>query len=234
MLVHDLLVVAYPVILRAWLYLRHPYIPKPNGRCRFAGAIFYIEADDYQEITALLDEQGNVVTTSLITSDAEIESYGFELEGEWHVTDALALTGNFGYTNAEYTDFARLEAAEVIGNPVKLVPEYDANIAALFRHPSGFFVRGEINFIGETALDEGNRTGFTANAVDTQEAVEMYGLQAGYEAENWTLRVFGENLSDVRRVNGTGFPNAVLPFDGLLYASIDTPRTVGLELTVRY
>lgn len=205
-----------------------------DGRGRLAGAVFYIEADNYQEITVLLDEKGNVLTTSLIGSDAEIESYGFEIEGQWDITETFMLTGNFGFTNAEYTDFARLEATQVIGNPVKLIPEYDVNIAARYQHPSGFFVRGEINSIGETALDEGNRAGFTANALDIQEAVETYGVQAGYESENWSIRVFGENLSDERRINGSGFPNAVLPADGLLNASIDTPRTIGLELTIRY
>ncbi|MEM9227928.1 MAG: TonB-dependent receptor, partial [Verrucomicrobiota bacterium] len=193
-----------------------------------------IDAENYQEITALLDEQGNVISTSLIASDAAIEDYGFEVEGNWYLTQTLSLTGNLGVTEAEYKEFSRLEAAQVVGNPVKLIPQYDANLALRYQHPSGFFLRGEVNFIGETPLDEGNRTGFTANALDTQEAVEFYGVQAGYETESWSLRVFGDNLTDVRRVNGTGFPNAVLPFDGLLNASIDTPRTLGVEVVLRW
>ncbi|MEM9316451.1 MAG: TonB-dependent receptor, partial [Pseudomonadota bacterium] len=217
-----------------WSYELGARWKSASGRARLAGAVFYIDAENYQEITALLDEQGNVISTSLVASDAAIENYGFELEGHWNISDLLTLTGNLGVTEAEYKEFSRLEASEVVGNPVKLIPEYDANIALRYQNPSGFFVRGEVNFIGETPLDEGNRTGFTANALDTQEAVEMYGMQAGYETELWSLRVFGENLSDVRRVNGTGFPNAVLPFDGLLNASIDTPRTVGVEVTVRW
>lgn len=50
--------------------------------------------------------------------------------------------------------------------------------------------------IGEAALDEGNRTRFTADALDTQQAAEIYGLQVGYEAEDCSHRVFGENVSD--------------------------------------
>ena len=204
------------------------------GNARIAGAVFFIEADNYQEITVLQDEMGNILSTSFIASDAAIESFGFELEGHWDVTDTFKLTGNVGLTEAEYTDFGRAEAALVVGNPVKIIPQYDANIAARYAHPSGIFLRAEVNFIGETALDEGNRTGFTANAIDTQSAVEMINLQAGYEADSWTLRLFAENLTDVRRLSGSGFPNAVFPNDGLLNGSLDRPRTIGAELSFQY
>ncbi|MEM1411277.1 MAG: TonB-dependent receptor [Pseudomonadota bacterium] len=205
-----------------------------DGRAFLAGAVYYIEADNYQEIAALLDEEGNVVSTSFIGSDAGIENYGFEVEGRWALDERWSLSGNFGWVDAEYTEFGRGQAENVVGNPVKLIPDYDANLALRYAHPSGFFIRGEINFIGEMALDEGDRSGFTANAIDTQEAVELYGVQVGYEAERWSIRAFGENLTDVRRVGGTGFPNAVLPNDGLLYAAIDPPRIVGVELAFRY
>lgn len=206
----------------------------PDAKAFLAGAVFFIEAENYHEISALLDDQGNIVSTSFISSDAAIESSGFELEGQWTPTRHFTLTGNLGVVNSEYTDFGRGEAAEVVGNPVKLIPEYDANLAARYAFDNGFFVRGEINFIGETALDEGNRTGFTANALDTQKAVEMYAVQIGYEAETWSVRLFGENLTDIRRISGGGYPSAFFPSDGLLYGAIDAPRIAGVELSAKY
>ncbi|MEM9375953.1 MAG: TonB-dependent receptor [Pseudomonadota bacterium] len=217
-----------------WSYEAGLKWQSPDASAFLAGAIFFVDAENYQEIAALLDEAGNVVSTSFIGSDAAIESYGFEIEGQWTPTDQLLLTGNLGVVNSEYTDFGRGEASEVIGNPVKLVPEYDANLAARYEFESGLFVRGEINFIGETALDEGNRTGFTANAVDAQGAVEMLSLQLGYETDQWAVRLFGENLTDERRISGGGFPNAFFPTDGLLYGAIDSPRVIGVELSASY
>ncbi|MEM7678697.1 MAG: TonB-dependent receptor, partial [Myxococcota bacterium] len=214
-----------------WSYEVGAKWQSPDRKAFVSGAVFFIEADNYQEIAALLDDEGNVVSTSFIGSDAAIESYGFELEGQWEPTESLLLTGNFGFVESEYTDFARGDADAVIGNPVKLVPQYDGNLAARYQLANGLFLRGEVNFIGETPLDEGNRTGFTANAVDTQDAVAIFGLQAGYEAETWAFRVFAENLTDERRISGAAFPNAFFPTDGLLYGAIDSPRVVGVELS---
>lgn len=205
-----------------------------DSRAFIAAAAFFIEADNYQEIAALIDDAGNVVSTSFVGSNAGIESYGFEIEGYWEPLDGLTFTGNFGYIDATYTDFAGLGGDSVIGNRVKLIPEYDANIAARYQHPSGFFVRGEINFLGDTPLDEGARTGFNLNAIDTQEAVEMLGAQIGYQSDSWSARIFGENLTNERRISGAGFPNAVFPVDGILYGAVDAPRIVGFEITFDY
>ncbi|MEM9759225.1 MAG: TonB-dependent receptor [Pseudomonadota bacterium] len=217
-----------------WSYELGAKWQSEGGDAFLAGAVFFIEADNYQEIAALLDEAGNIVSTSFVGSDAAIESYGFEIEGRWEPTAELTFTGNLGWVESEYTDFARGNADQVVGNPVKLIPQFDANLSARYVHSSGFFIRGEINFIGDTALDEGDRSGFTAGAIDSQEAVEMCGLQLGYEADTWALRLFGENLSDERRISGTGFPNAVFPTDGMLYGSIDSPRIVGVEFSLNY
>lgn len=206
----------------------------PGQKAFLAVSAFFIETENYQEISALVDDEGNILSTSFIGSDAAIESYGFEIEGQWVPFDGLTLTGNLGVVEAEYTDFARARAENVIGNPVQLIPAYDANLAARYQHSSGWFARAEINFIGETALDTGDRTGFNLNAVDTQESVEIIGLQLGYETDIWTARFFAENLTNVRRISGAGFPNAFFPADGLLYGAVDAPRVIGLELTFTY
>jgi len=205
----------------------------PDGRARGSAAIFYIEADNWQEISALEDEQGNVVSTSFISTRAAIESQGFEIEGSWQPFDNLLLTANLGIVEADYTDFAESDA-QVIGNPVKLVSEYDGNIAARYEWAGGWFVRGEVNLLGDTPLDEGNREGFDVNALDTQEAVEIYGLQAGYDGERFSALVFVDNLTDERRISGAAFPTTFFPSDGVLYAAVDAPRVVGLELGFDY
>lgn len=204
-----------------------------SRRTSLAAAIFYLEADNWQEITALEDEQGNVISTSLVTSRAAIENKGFELEGRSQLTSSLLFTANLGVVDASYTDFAGLGADQVIGSKVKLIPEYDGNVALRWQSSTGWFVRGELNFLGETPLDEGIRQGFDANAVDTQGAVEMLGLQLGWESDRYAVRLFGENLTNERRFSGGAFPNAVFPTDGLLYGPLDAPRVIGLELNAQ-
>lgn len=205
-----------------------------DRRVRLAAAAFLIQADGWQEITALEDEQGNVVSTSLITSLAAIENRGLELEGRYEPVDGLTFVGNVGFVDAEYTDFAGRGAELVIGNPVKLIPEYDANLAVRYQLPSGWFVRGEANLLGDTPLDEGRRQGFDADALAVQEAVAILGLQVGYDAFPFSARLFVENLTDQRRISGAAFPNAFFPADGVLYAAVDAPRVFGVELSMSW
>ena len=217
-----------------WSYEIGARWQSPDRSAFLSGAIFFIETENFQEINDLVDENGNVASTSFIGSTAATESYGFEIEGQWTPTDQLTFTGNLGIIEAEYTDYAEATAADVVGNPVKLVPEYDANIAARYEHPSGFFVRGEVDFVGETALNEGAQR-FVVNVEDNiQDAVTRLGLQVGYEADNWSLRVFGENLTDERRVSSIGNPGAFFITDGILYGVFEQPRVVGVELGVNY
>ncbi|MEM1191467.1 MAG: TonB-dependent receptor plug domain-containing protein [Pseudomonadota bacterium] len=203
-----------------------------DRRKSFSTAVFYLEADNWQEITALEDEEGNVISTSIVTSRAAIESMGIEFEGRVQFDHGLLLTANLGLIDADYTDFAGQGADQVIGGPVKLIPDYDGNVALRWAFAGGWFLRGEVNLIGEMALDEGIRQGFDANALATQEAVEIYGLQLGWEGERFSARLFAENLTEERRFSGGAFPNAFFPNDGLLYGAIDAPRVVGLELNL--
>lgn len=203
-------------------------------RFRLGASAFLIEADGWQEITALEDEQGNVISTSLITSSAAIENRGLELEGRYEPVDRLTFVGNIGYVDAEYTDFSGRGAELVVGNPVKLIPKYDANLALRYEFPNGWFIRGDATLLGDTPLDEGRRQGFDANAIAVQDAVAMYGLQVGYNAFPFSARLFVENLTNERRISGAAFPNAFFPADGVLYAALDAPRVLGLEMSMNW
>lgn len=76
---------------------------------------------------------------------------------------------------------------------------------------------------------------FVVNVEDNvQDAVTKLGLQVGYEADNWSLRVFGENLTDERRVSSIGNPGAFFITDGILYGVFEEPRIMGVELGIRY
>ena len=208
----------------------------PKRGLRTAAAIFFIEASNWQEITGVFTEDGQVGSTSFITSVASIESFGFEVEAEWQATEALTLTGNLGYVDAEYVDYAEAEP-DVVGNPVKYIPEYDGNLAIRYEWDSGWFVRAEADFLGRLPLNEGNfgnleRLGIIG--IQTQSATQVFGFQVGYSRGPFLLRFFGENVTDERRFSGLGFPNGVFPTDGILYAPVDVPRVFGLEMEIRY
>ncbi|MEM1187804.1 MAG: TonB-dependent receptor [Pseudomonadota bacterium] len=197
----------------------------PNARGYLNFAAFYIESDNWQEVQVLFDDEGRVVSTAFISADASIESIGFEIETLYSFTPNLKLTAAYGYADANYRDFQVSETENLDGNSVKLVPEYDANIALRYESSSGFFCRGELSRTGDTPLNE--------RASSVQESVTVVNLQAGYEGDAFSLRLFAENLTDERVFTGLAFPNTAGD-DGNEYAPLGPPRIVGVELELNF
>ena len=72
-----------------------------KDRGRLYGAVFYNMIDDLQREVNFPDEELGLV--QLIRNTADVEIYGFELDGLFAITENLLLTGSAGYVNPEYT-----------------------------------------------------------------------------------------------------------------------------------
>ncbi|WP_241093469.1 TonB-dependent receptor [Xanthomonas sp.] len=197
-----------------------------QGRGHVGGALFHITSDNWQEIQLATDANGRPVSSDYVGSDASIRSRGAELEGVYELFPGFTLTGNVGYVDAEYTRLWASAEENLAGNRVKLTPHYTGYLAARYQHASGIFARVESAFTGSSALDERNRA--------YQPAVAILGLQLGYEQGPWTGRIFVQNLTDRRRVNGLIFDNLAFGRDGNYYGPIDSPRVVGAEMGYRF
>ncbi len=209
-----------------WSYEVGFRVRSPDRRFSASGAVFLIQSDNWQEIRVLADEEtGRLVSSDFIGSSSSIESKGFELEASYRPNKALTLAANFGLSHARYT-YLFDGLVDHSGNRVKLVPDYDSTISVRYETPFGLFARGEVNFIGKMALDETN--------IAMQDAVTLLNLQLGLERETWSLRLFGENLTNVRRFSGLAFDNLSFGFDGTKYAPLEAPRIVGIELETRF
>ena len=198
-------------------------LPDNRGYVNIAG--FYIESDNWQEVQVLVNDQGQIVSSAFIAARASIESAGFEIETAYDITDNLKFTAAFGYTDASYRDFQVSATENLRGLPVKLVSEFDGNIALRYETDGGIFGRGEVSLTGRTPLDE------RSNAV--QGSVAVINLQAGYEGERYAIRFFAENLTNRRIFSGLAFQNAAGD-DGNLYAPLDAPRVIGLETELNF
>jgi iron complex outermembrane receptor protein len=62
----------------------------------------------------------------------------------------------------------------------------------------------------------------------------MYGLQVGLERQRYSVRLFGENLSNERRMSGLAVENLAFGSDGNYYGPLDAPRIVGLEMEAKF
>ncbi len=197
-----------------------------DRRWRASGAIFHITSDNWQEVQIATDATGRPVSSDFIGSDASIRSRGVELEASWQASDAFSVDAHIGYVDAEYKDLQISETLNVRGQSIQFVPEYDGGIALRYELASGFFVRAEAGFTGETAL--------RARGDAVQGAVETLGFQVGYEGDRFAARIFGENLTNERRASGLAIENLAFGTDGIFYAPLDAPRIFGFELEARY
>ncbi len=188
---------------------------------RLSGAVFYINSDNWQEIQIAYDERSRPISSDYISSDAAIRNIGAEVEGHWQVSDELSFDGHIGYVNAKYRDLQLDETLNVRGQPIQFVPEYDGGLSIRYQASTGFYIRGEAGFTGKAAL--------RSRGDIFQGAVTTYGLQLGYEASDYAVRLFGDNLTNERIANGLAIENLAFGTDGLYYAPLNSPRVIGLE-----
>jgi len=198
----------------------------PDKNLRMSGAVFYITSDNWQEIQIATDAQGRPVSSDYIGSNASIRSQGIELEGRWSVNQSFAIDAHIGITNAEYDRLQLDESTDAKGNSVQFVPDYDAGLAFRYEWDSGFYARLEASFIGDMSL--------RARGDAIQKSASLFGLQLGYLTEYANYRLFVENLTDKRRASGLAIENLAFGTDGLFYAPLDAPRTIGFEVEFNY
>ena len=197
-----------------------------DGRGHVGGALFHIRSNNWQEIQVATDANGRPISSDYVGSDASIRSRGAELEGTYAIAPGLTLVANAGYVDARYTRLWATAQENLAGKRVKLTPHYTGYLAVRYQHASGVFARVESAFTGSSALDERNRA--------FQPSVAILGVQAGYEQGAWSGRVFVQNLTNKRRINGLIFDNLAFGRDGNYYGPIDTPRVLGAELSYRF
>ncbi|MEM9758848.1 MAG: TonB-dependent receptor [Pseudomonadota bacterium] len=214
-----------------------------DGKGYLNASLFYIESDGWQEVQLLTDpETGSITTPTFLSSDADIVSQGFEIETAYRPIGNLKLSMSLGYTDAEYQDFefeigVRGQVAQIedlSGSQVKLVPEYDLNLAALYDFSWGGYARAELYRQGDMPLEERSRELDPATGRAVQKAVTRYNLYAGYENNRYSISLFAENITDERVVSGLAFQNLFFGFDGTFYGPLDAPRIIGIQFEARY
>lgn len=156
--------------------------------CNFNGVLraFWNEIDDYQ-----LNVQNPLSTDFVIVNADEVRARGIEAEVQWQPIDDLLLHGSFGWTDADFRDYTDpFTGAVHNGNNVPFIPDFTASAGFRYNLPGGFFVAANVRGADDTYYDAANSGAFM------QDAYWIWGAQAGYEAENWSVTVFGRNLFD--------------------------------------
>ncbi len=165
-----------------WTYVGGFNFQTADGNLTLNGAAFFSEYSDFQDQVFVNSVEG------VFVANADLEVYGFEVDGTYEPIDNLTIIGGVAYAKSEYTDYMVPELGDLAGNQLPLVPEWDYNLAARYEHESGLFIQPELS--GATDLFV-----TAANNVEL-DGYTIYNLRAGVKFDKYTVTAFVENLTD--------------------------------------
>ncbi|MBF8291533.1 MAG: TonB-dependent receptor [Steroidobacteraceae bacterium] len=211
-----------------------------DNRVRFNGSVFYYEIKD-QQLSAI-GGAGNLV--QLVNADKGT-GMGFDLEGEFLLTDRLLVTAGLSYTDTEIKDSSLvvtpcgsglctvLDSLDVDGNAIvdgnsfTQAPDYIATITARYGIPlannSEFFFSTDWAFQGKTQFF------IYESAESFSDDTFEGGARIGYSRDGgkWEVALFGRNITDEENVKGAIDFNNLTGFD-------NEPRIVGVSFKTRF
>jgi iron complex outermembrane receptor protein len=193
-----------------------------------AASVYYNNYDNLQ-VTAGVPSGGVNIYNA---AKARIE--GFEIEGQFKVTDGLSITANVAYTDAYYTDFANGQGVDgnivnATGNRLPNTPTWQYYLQGDYTVPLSatwdthaqvsYRWRSKVYFFGT------NENADLSGAADPELGARF---EFVYTPQQLTFSLYGKNLTDTRIVNGeqADFAYPV--------AFFNQPRIIGLQVSKKF
>lgn len=206
-----------------------------ENRLRLNLTAFRNEFEDKQESFVALDPDTKTVQ-SVFNNAAEVLYEGFEVEALFAATRNLQLFLNYGSLDASYEEFftdinqfdglGEIEDASFL--EPRNAPEYTLGVGFQYNAP---IANGEMELYfkySETGETQTSLLNLASGAFDGTEDVSA---NIGYYQDNWSIVIFGRNLTDdqyeVPTLLGGSFTSG--PLFSVSNAGM-RPRAVGIEL----
>jgi len=189
-----------------------------GGRMTLNGAAYYIDWSNMQTAISLSCGFG------LTVNAGKAVSKGAELESTLKPIKGLTLAGSVSYVDASLKETVA-KAPGHAGDRLPFTAKWSWNLSAQYDRDlqNGLvgFVRGEVNHVGDRWS---TFQSVTARARLLQ-AYTTLNARVGVSRDNWSLALFGSNLTDEHIVTAT---------PGTSYQIVGTPRVIGANLKVNY
>lgn len=202
-----------------------------DRRLRLDASAYFYNYENFQTTV----QQG----TQFITTNAgEAESYGFEGQLSWAMTEQVEVFGTYGYNHS------RFKAGIFEGNKFRLSPDNRASVGLIWTVPAfggAFEFQPTYTWQSEVFFDDNNdradlqTRNFVADTLvdEVQESYGLLNLRVRYapEGANWGIEAFGDNLTEEKFIKDAGNTGDGL---GLPTFIAGEPRTYGVTVSVRY
>jgi outer membrane receptor protein involved in Fe transport len=189
---------------------------------RFNGAVYRIEWEAMQ-IGVLDFDISNLVFIDNV-SDAEIT--GVEIDSVWLASENLTLFANVSFNDSELTKVPdNIVGLRQPGSSLALAPELQYVLRARY----DWEVSGGANMFAQVVhqYTDDQISAIVAGADFEMDSYRTWDASLGYERDNWTVTLFGENLTD--ELADLFISNE----DDIIKTTPNRPRTIGLRLSYR-
>ncbi len=197
------------------------------GRIRFNGSLFYNRREDQQIRTSMQLYANDPSSFIFFTGNAaKGKSIGFEVEARWTPNDRLELYYNAGLLRAKIEQYIGPDT-NLNNRDAAHAPTYTMSTGWEYRYPSGIFM-----MMSASASDEFY---FDVSHNQKSNAFELINARLGFEKDNWSIQLWGKNLTDRDfSVRGFYFGNEPPDFPSAVYTRLGDPRQIGLTFDMRF
>jgi outer membrane receptor protein involved in Fe transport len=201
-----------------------------SGSFSFDIAAFFLDWEDIQLI--------QVVNAFAVNANGgTAESMGLEFKATAR-SGGLSLTFSGAYTDAELTEDTDPLVGGFEGDALPFVPEWTLALGGDYEWNAfgnaTAYVGGQVAYTGDRLAEFGNRVDDLdpTSARREADAYTTVDLRAGVLWDNWSLELYGKNLTDedgITDINAPGiYPN------GAAAISVIRPRTIGVSVGVGF
>ena len=207
-----------------------------DNRLRLNLTAFHNEFEDKQESFVKLDPDTKTVA-SVFDNAAEVLYEGFEVEILYAATEDLRVFLNYGYLDASYEEF---ETDLQLGGEVQIqdathlkprgAPEYTLGVGFIYNRQVG---KGELEIYTKYQkvadyetdllnLSSGRVAGGTADDLSAS---------IGYYQDNWSISLFGRNLTDERFEYPTVLGGSPVSAPLFSAGTVNRPMSMGIDFS---
>ena len=206
-----------------------------DNRLSLDGSIYHTRVDDFQFFNFFT---GTFGLLRIATNIGEVVINGAELEGEYQISDSLSFYASGSVIDGEIEKNTNRPVTE--GNEVPAAPSYTVNAGFEFAYPLDFGGEGleataRLDYIltGPTWHHSFQDNVSAVGADFSRSEIDEVGLlnaRLGFGTMNWTVAVYGKNLTDER------YPTEVIgaPEGGGAFLQPNIGRIYGLDLVYNF
>jgi iron complex outermembrane receptor protein len=203
-----------------------------DDRLRLNVAVFRTDFEDKQESSIQFDASTSTVAT-VFDNVADARYQGIELETEYVFTEWFRAFLNYGYLDAEYSDFETdINASDnvtIVEDASFLkprnAPENTIGVGGTFSWPIG---PGSLDLYGKYAWVDEIETNLLNTPTGRLDDRKDVTASLGYYTETWSVSAFGRNLTDEEYEIFT--PIATL----FAVGTVSRPRTYGVQFEYNF